>query len=98
MSGPWSPGPWVVSSTHPTVVYGPDGRGVACMYATERARGNAVLIAAAPDLLEALVQVVNGLDWSLLLESDDLPDRKQVHASLLQAAESAIAKAKGEQP
>ena len=68
------------------------------MYATERARGNAVLIAAAPDLLEALVQVVNGLDWSLLLESDDLPDRKQVHASLLQAAESAIAKAKGEQP
>lgn len=61
-------------------------------------RANALLIIAAPDLFEALVMIVNGLDWSLLLESDDLPDRKQAHAALLQAAESAIAKAKGEQP
>jgi len=49
-------------------------------------------------LLEALVRVVDELDWSLLLESDDLPERQQAHAALLQAAESAIAKAKGERP
>lgn len=56
----------------------------------ERARSNARLIAAAPDLLEALRRVVN--DW---VEPDGLPF-EDGEMPALDAARAAIAKATGE--
>lgn len=58
---------------------------------------NAQLFAAAPELLEALRENMELLDWFLEATGDDdtMHDRVKVHVALAQAR-AAIAKAKGE--
>lgn len=101
MSGAWTPGPWAVNPKAATNVEA-GGRGVsACggyfdntsdgAYAVEN-EANARLIAAAPDMAEAL---------RLFIHYDEATDDDGVqlmlnYADALSAAKAALAKARGE--
>ena len=106
MTNRYTQGPWV---THPDgiasdcgmpdyKIIGPNlGRQVCHVYVDdEQDLANAHLIAAAPDLLEALASLfnlANHFNVSGVYFTDDDGNREA-----LEAAEVAIAKAKGEQP
>ena len=90
-----TPGPWHVATRriefHSERVFAAGSRYIACIGGSddtvEEQKANAHLIAAVPDLLEALEDVTDRLDW---LNSDD-------NARIMEAtdkARSAIAKAK----
>lgn len=65
MNRPWTPGPWWVCDGeecgNPLCdgIYTPEGRGVLTLDDDVVVRANAVLMAAAPDLFEALQDYVN---------------------------------------
>jgi len=87
-----TPGPWetrddysIVAPTYITIAY------VALHGNTEMERANARLIAASPDLLDALKLVV--LDLDLAMSYDEAAELNS-----LRIARAAIAKATGEQP
>jgi hypothetical protein len=54
MSNKYTPGPWTVGEYDPLTVNGADGRVAAADFQNARQLANARLIAAAPELLEAL--------------------------------------------
>jgi hypothetical protein len=90
MSVPHTPGPWTISNLMTGAVDGPEGWMVASVYGDDRnctrdARqdANSYLIAAAPDLLEALKACVDVLMAGSIGERD--------------RALAAIAKAEGQQ-
>ena len=89
-----TPGPWSVAETrhnYDTVIRGPRGEPIALTliagYTKKEGTANSALLAAAPDLLEALKWMV------LRTEEGGYPDGK-----CLEDARAAIAKATGEQP
>ena len=98
-----TPGPWGLDGN---LIEGPDGERVACITAysrrTPKQKANARLIAAAPDLLEALRMVMacagdisaapDGL-LEMALDDGDEETRRQANAFLV--ARAAIAKATG---
>jgi hypothetical protein len=86
-----TPGPWIIDAGYLVGVYEPDSAETIAVFDCEPSEEDARLIAAAPDLLAALIAMhqvhrafSSSPDWTSL--DDD--------ARLL--AESAIAKAKGE--
>lgn len=89
MSAPaWTPGPWRDGQDGNTRVYGPDGMGehsglIATVF---KGRANARLIAAAPDLAEALEE--------LLFEDSDKSEVDRVVTRV--KARAALAKAHGQ--
>lgn len=91
--GPWwiesetAKGPWEISDVYGLAaeVYGEDGEGLA----------NARLIAAAPDLLEALKSLF--ADWVTLV-GDDLKEQSDDVSLLWASCEKAIAKAEKGDP
>jgi len=79
-----TPGPWAVGSNGASIkIVDADGKAVA-MVTPRRDWWNADLIAAAPELLEAL-------EWAV-----ETADAEQYEASWYASARAAIAKAKGE--
>jgi hypothetical protein len=71
MSAPHTPGPWTVredgDANHYTLI-GPDGRWLVSLLhngeaLTERQRANLLLMAAAPDLLEAVEGLMSTMDY-----------------------------------
>ena len=86
-----TPGPWHVGMKPGPIVYGEDGAQVAPLHVPmvpkEENRANARLIAAAPELLEALEN---------LLEHVENRDALGAYWADPMAARAAIAKAKGE--
>ena len=62
----------------------------------EEAGANADLIAAAPDLLESLDQVMTFLHECLLDGTFDMMDDEEAHYAMVARHESVIKKAKGE--
>jgi hypothetical protein len=95
-----TPGPWeaVKWSCHAatTVVTGKIGpRVVICECSghgrhTDESLANARLIAAAPELLDALERMVDVANWDEMLQSEEQ------HDAMIVKAEAAIRKAKGE--
>lgn len=66
---PWTPRPWLAAASRSSIVgrpvVGPQGKVIANVYAQDDEEANAALIAAAPDLYEALerlCEVFIGLD------------------------------------
>jgi hypothetical protein len=97
---PHTPGPWEIESTHGITV-GPADNGFVCRvrYATtakqrDEAFANARLIAAAPDLLEALRTIAECNEESSRLPASDR--HKKWCAKTAAVARTAIAKATGE--
>lgn len=90
MTSQHTPGPWKVSQNVTRHVIGPEGGVVACAELTwtnEITEANARLIAAAPELLEALISL------------ERLAGKPLMHAEQARiAASAAIAKATGEKP
>jgi hypothetical protein len=100
-----TPGPWAYShnSWEFSDVYGTDGKVVATCQIDEDVteetqemletikEANARLIAAAPDLLEALQACADWLDWLVVPPIDP----KDAHHAHLKLARAAIAKATG---
>lgn len=91
-------GPWSVAETrhnYDTVIRGPKGEPIALAliagYTKQEGAANTVLLAAAPDLLEALQVMVR--DYTAVHSGGNL----EMQPALLQA-ERAIARATGEQP
>ena len=100
MSG-HTPGPWREGIEGNNRVYGPDGRGddsglIAVVY---KGRGNIRLIAAAPDLLEALETMLRRCDWyGSAIYPDEYGDDPVTGEELRDMAKAAIDKAKGVTP
>lgn len=86
----YTPGPWKTGQFHPNAVYKNGNRIALCSNTvcyTEEDTHNARLIAAAPDLLEALVMVEK---WA----NEAYPwDKMEPLASILKKARAAIEKA-----
>ncbi|MDL2169592.1 hypothetical protein [Asaia sp. HumB] len=114
MSGKWAPGPWKVALTNPRWIMNRNNiiaeiedeiRG---RHAKEQMAANARLIAAAPELAEALEDLVSEFGCTLELLDRNGPsltcaDGEFIHASAfydrreaLDRARAALAKAKGE--
>lgn len=97
MTNPWTPGPWHYSPTHYGKAYdigAADGDNVALVYGpsengSDFFRANARLIAAAPELLAALEEMVE-------VHPRYNRDHWPVLADALDHARAAIAKAKGD--
>jgi hypothetical protein len=88
-----TPGPWRDGQDGNMRVYGPDGMGehsglIAVVY---KGRANAQLIAAAPDLLEAMKGIVHFSD-AVAFRTDPL---SKALRQWIYAGEAAIAKAEG---
>jgi len=103
-----TPGPWYQNKANPLVICAPDGFAdpwyvaeatTNCGHSEDQTEANARLIAAAPDLLEALVALDD--DWT-----SDFPDGPDTQLKFVKFADetlaiwrkarAAIAKAKGE--
>lgn len=94
MSGQHTPGPWSEGAEGNLRVYGPDGQGEhsGLIAVVHKGRANVNLIAAAPDLLEALKGIQPHLGAIICYASTcgaHEPNR------LAMAVENAIAKARG---
>ena len=95
-----TPGPWHTGSTIRTVIFAPDGYAIADAKTFHNMRqadtkANARLIAAAPDLLQALQQLISG-DERDRADGLHLYQKGSPRDKTWDAARSAIAKATGE--
>jgi len=85
----YTPGPWKVSEIVEPMVYPEDGKTPIClisgMFHAETKRANARLIAAAPELLEALVKLIG-----LTKNTDDLRLIARVLGGTSESAEKYI--------
>ena len=93
-----TPGPWREGIEGNNRVYSPDGRGddsglIAVVY---KGRGNIRLIAAAPDLLEALDRLLGA--YIALARSGDCGSWSPENDDEVVSARAAIANAKGDTP
>lgn len=99
----WAPGPWEVDedyrpgmSWNRHIVYGSDRENRVCFMshsdgrAPERDRANAHLIAAAPELYEALLHIADEIETDGGVDTSDWLN--------MAAARAALAKARGEAP
>lgn len=90
-----TPGPWHIGGAHGVIVYAGDGYAVASCatyhgrFTNEEAERNSNLIAAAPDLYEALNEIVKSL-------SDQDDEGMIEHAQQMIDARLALSKARGE--
>ncbi len=93
----YTPGPWKVNKDFHPHVHGHDGSMVAVAQGHDKARDNARLISAAPDLLEALQEIVskNELPSRHFFGGRHLEQYDNLVA-MFERARSAIAKARGE--
>lgn len=76
---PHTPGPWYLDENAPGVVFGPRNKAIATMrtdwHTEEEAAANTRLIVAAPDLLDALIQVMAELkSLARIATGTDMPD------------------------
>lgn len=78
-----TPGPWHINRDGNDVENVNDA-GVCAMYADETSEANARLIAAAPEMLEALRIAVNNVPWSML-PADTNPILDQIVAAIAKA-------------
>jgi hypothetical protein len=87
----FTPGPWVKNWTAPYNVSGQGGSQIATVhfFSNEECQGNADLIAAAPELYEALENALDRLDDISIYYNIDLSEE-------IKAANAALAKARGE--
>ena len=102
MSSKHTPGPWTIKATHSSIEVRPAKGAPICEIVTHDSAGavadpaqdraNAVLIAAAPDLLEALK---TRLDYTIHAEGDTLEDCKSRMDTIASITRAAIAKAEG---
>lgn len=96
MSAQFTPGPWQVNHSDPEQVCDSDGEGRGCAPIAVMAgpqkgrRANARLIAAAPDLLEALRRLLE------IIREEGCIAEHDARMYSLEAAEAAIAAATGE--
>jgi hypothetical protein len=101
----WTPGPWVAQKAPhgPIDIFDGRGRDVVTVYGggvgAEDQNGNARLIAAAPELYEALLKaeqfISNGVELGFIRMPDvETPDSAH---DTLPAVRAALAKARGEQ-
>lgn len=109
MEAKFTPGPWFTSRPHGTIYIEARLRGttlqeVASVGPTETANqqeANARLIAAAPELLEALSKMVDRITYYAELKSGEIPNIEDwaytYNSGDMIAARAAIAKATGEQ-
>jgi hypothetical protein len=101
--GPWAVSPVFISQpAEPALHFGeyqielslmnpePARRGINLTLPREIAEANARLIAAAPELLEALEHMVSVSNWATTIQSEEQYD------AMIANAEAAIRKAKGE--
>ena len=95
MTTKFTPGPWSVAETrhnYDTVIRGPRGEPIALTliagYTKKEGNANSALLAAAPDLLDELLSV---LDWAV---TERAPLRNQE----IESIRKVIAKATGERP
>ena len=93
-------GPWSAAETrhnYDTVIRGPKGEPIALAliagYTKQEGTANAALLAAAPDLLEALQELCEIVEDAIEQKS-----AKDLDSFTLQPARAAIARATGEQP
>lgn len=93
-------GPWSVAETrhnYDTVIRGPKGEPIALAliagYTKQEGAANTALLAAAPDLLEALQELCEIVEDAIEQKS-----AKDLDSFTLQPARAAIARATGEQP
>ena len=98
MSAGFTPGPWVNGLDDVDAVYAPNTLpgNIICEPPSRDAsykkwRLNATLIAAAPDLYEALQQFVNGVETHMIDSPAD-----DILANVTRQANAALAKARGE--
>lgn len=96
-----TPGPWHVGMRPGPMIYGPKGEQVADLSAdllmVEERQANLRLIAAAPDLLEALTDALGMLDHYMSGRADNWDGSTKGQArSTLVDGRAAIAKARGE--
>jgi hypothetical protein len=97
----WTPGPWHVSSTHLAAAYdigAENGANIARVSGptengAEEFRANARLIAAAPDLYEALKRCVEYFD---IRYARRLPGQNDDYCDNVDRVNAALAKARGE--
>lgn len=96
MNSKHTPGPWKYDfqsvDREWAIVTNPYGLIVANVNADSRQTANARLIAAAPDLLEALEQIMPSIEDNDSITASQI---RHVYADALNAARAAIAKAKG---
>lgn len=103
MTSKHTPGPWMAAARPSSIVGWPVvapnaiGRSI-CNITTghDEAAGNARLIAAAPDLFEALKGAIGALEFSRDYHADLGNEEQALCQDRLDAARTALAKARGE--
>lgn len=95
--GPWTQTAHAVQSGYVSYIKGnADHDEVAVLYSDERQAANALLIAAAPDMLDALHECADLLDnYSDVIDGDDGQPRPNRAMSMLTEIERIIRKAEG---
>lgn len=90
-------GTWIVDSAIPYLVNREEDNRRIAYIAPNDQQANAHLIAAAPDLLEALIEVAASLAWNAHGECRAINDGPIMPSAMaIEVARAAIAKAKGE--
>lgn len=101
----FTPGPWATTLTNDCAIVGADGwpvaeTGVGQDYDEhfERMEADARLIKAAPDLFEALQELVRVRDaYSSAIYIEDVCDADEAYEKAIEMARAALSKATGEQ-